>query len=341
MKVTSLFKTQLLPLIGACALILAASTGCNKDKKSEVAVAASGEAPAGSASGAAPSGPCETYAAKVCAKVGDTNAACKTLKEASELMSPATCEAASTDIEVTFKKVADQRSSCEELVTALCSEIGKETETCKMVTEQTKQFPPAQCKQMLTNKDKIVVELKQREAANQPLTAELQAKIAASDAPSFGPADAKVTLVEFSDFECPYCVRAASVVTDIKKNYADKVRFVFRQFPLGFHKDAHGAAQAALAANAEGKFWEFHDKLFANQKAIDTASLEKYAKELGLKKVTSALSDKTYAAQVDADMKLGAEVGVQGTPTLFINGKRVANPTDFAAVKTEIDALLK
>lgn len=337
----SLSKTHLLPALGACALLLAATASCNKkDKNADATASNASGSPAASASGAAPSGPCEAYAAKVCAKVGEENSACKTLKEASELMSPATCEAATTDLEVTFKKVQEQRSSCDELVTKLCGEIGKDTETCKMVTTQTKQFPPAQCKQMLGQADKIVAELKQREMANQPLSAELQAKIAAPDAPSFGPADAKVTLVEFSDFECPYCTRAAEVVTEIKKNYGDKVRFVFRQFPLSFHQNAHGAAQASLAAHSEGKFWEFHDKLFQNQKALDTTSLEKYAKELGLKKVSNALSEKTYAAQVDADMKLGSEVAVQGTPTLFINGKRVANPTDFAAVKAEIDKLL-
>ena len=126
------------------------------------------------------------------------------------------------------------------------------------------------------------------------------------------------------------------------EKYGDKVRFVFRQFPLPFHGDARLAAQAALAAHQQGKFWEFHDLLFANQKALTRPSLMDYAKQVNLDvpQLEKALADKSLEAQVDADVKLGDEVNVSGTPTVFINGKRVANPTEFEPVAKLIDAAL-
>jgi protein-disulfide isomerase len=195
---------------------------------------------------------------------------------------------------------------------------------------------------MLAHVDEIVADLKQQEKANQPLSSEQMAALAAGDVPGFGPKDAKVTIVEFSDFECPFCSRAAAVASQIKEKYGDKVRFVFRQFPLSFHKAADGAAQASLAAHSQGKFWEFHDQLFQNQKQLDRQSLEGYAKAVGLNvdKFKQELDSKQHAERVEADVKMGNEVAVQGTPTMFINGKRVANPTDFDAVAKDIDAAL-
>jgi protein-disulfide isomerase len=171
----------------------------------------------------------------------------------------------------------------------------------------------------------------------------MQAKLAAVEDGVFGPADAKVTVIEFSDFECPYCSKAAETVTQLKGKYADKVRFVFRHFPLSFHPNAHVASQAVLAASEQGKFWELHDLLFQNQKALDRASLEGYAKKIGLKAdvFTAALDSKKHAERVEADMKLGNEVGVNGTPTMFVNGERVANPTDFGSVSALIDKALE
>jgi protein-disulfide isomerase len=178
---------------------------------------------------------------------------------------------------------------------------------------------------------------------NKPLSKELQATIAKDDAPSFGPDNAKVTIVEFSDFQCPYCSRAADVASKVREKYGDRVRFVFRQYPLPFHPNARGAAEAALAAHAQGKFWEFHDRLFENQQALDREALEKHAKDSGLNvgKFRQALEDKAFAKTVDSDMKLGEKVTVQGTPTMFLNGARVADPTNFDAVSKMIDEALK
>ena len=114
---------------------------------------------------------------------------------------------------------------------------------------------------------------------------------------------------------------------------------MFRQFPLNFHPNAKTAAEASLAANAQGKFWEFHDAMFANQQALDRASLEKYAEKAGLDvaRFKKELDEGKWSAQVEADMKLAEDIGVSGTPTMLVGTKRVPNPTDPAAVMKLVD----
>jgi protein-disulfide isomerase len=297
----------------------------------------------GSASASASvAGPCAPFVKKVCAGAGETSQTCQQVKGTTELLSANACKAVNRDADFAVKKLEEKRKDCDTLVSKLCAELGKTTDTCKMVETQTKTFPPERCSSMLARYKDVLGELKRMEEAKKPLDPAKQALIAAADAPAFGPASARVTIVEFSDFQCPYCSRAASAVKQIKEKYGDKVRFVFRQFPLSFHQNAHLAAEAALAANAQNKFWEYHDKLFANQNALDRASLEKYAKEVGLKpaEFKKALDDKQFAAKADADMKLGQDVAVQGTPTMFLNGKRVDNPTDFTGISKLIDEAL-
>jgi protein-disulfide isomerase len=133
------------------------------------------------------------------------------------------------------------------------------------------------------------------------------------------------------------------VVHQIKEKYGDRVRFTFRQFPLPMHPNAHAAAEAALAANTQGKFWEFHDRLFKNQNQLDRAGLEEHAKQTGLNLATfkKSLDDHKFAPAVDTDVKLGEQVQVQGTPSMFINGARVQNPASFEAVQEMIEAALK
>jgi protein-disulfide isomerase len=159
------------------------------------------------------------------------------------------------------------------------------------------------------------------------------------DAPVKGPASAPVTVVAWSDFQCPFCGRAAPTMKQIEDAYKGKVRIAFKQYPLPFHDKAHLAAEAALAANEQGKFWQMHDKLFANQQALDRASLEKYAEELGLDmaKFKAALDSGKFKDKVDAEDKEGAGVGVTGTPTFFINGTRLVGAQPFDAFKNVID----
>ncbi|NTX07986.1 thioredoxin domain-containing protein [Myxococcus sp. CA040A] len=160
-----------------------------------------------------------------------------------------------------------------------------------------------------------------------------------ADAAAFGPATAKVTIVEWSDFECPFCSRAGPTLAQIKKDYPKDVRVVFRHQPLPFHANAKLAAEASEAANEQGRFWEFHDKLFANQKALDRASLEKYAQELGLNvaKFKAALDSGKYKAKVEADSAAGTAVGASGTPTFFVNGRELVGAQPFDAFKRLID----
>jgi protein-disulfide isomerase len=286
---------------------------------------------------------CADYNTRVCKEAGEESPTCASVKATTELMPPEACAAALAKVDVAVKKLGEKKKQCVTLTTKLCTDLGETTQSCEMVKRETKNFPPERCDMMMQHYAEVLADLKKQEEKNKPLTAEKIAKIAAGDAPAFGPTDAKVTIVEFSDFQCPFCSRAATAAHQVKEKYSDKVRFVFRQFPLSFHQNAHVAAEASLAANAQGKFWEFHDKLFANQNALDRESLEKFAKEAGLNVDTfkKALDAKTYAATVDAELKLGEEVAVEGTPTMFLNGARVANPTDFAAISKQIDDALK
>jgi protein-disulfide isomerase len=285
---------------------------------------------------------CETLSSKLCERTGDQTMTCVSARTALSLLSDAACGLALEDFSVTEQKLAGRGKKCAELVEKLCEGVGKETETCQRVLVEGKNIEPEQCVMMLANIDDIVADLKNQEAANQPLTREQQALIAAPDAPAFGPVDAKVTVVAFSDFECPYCSHTASVAKQVRDKYVDTVRFVFRHFPLAFHQHARGAAQAAQAAHSQGKFWEFHDKIFANQAHLDRSTLEGYAQELGLDmtEFKAELDSKQHESRVESDVNMGGQVAVQGTPTMFVNGKRVDNPTDFAEVAGAIDAAL-
>ncbi len=152
--------------------------------------------------------------------------------------------------------------------------------------------------------------------------------------PSWGPTDAKVIVVEFSDFQCPYCGRfATQTYPQIKQTYGDKILFVFRNFPLTqLHANAQKAAEAGECANEQGKFWEFQDKLFANQSALDVPSLKNYASQLGLNTDTfnQCLDSDKYTAEVQKDLQDGTTYGVQGTPSFFINGLLVEGALPFA-----------
>src|SRR5688572_5585442 len=146
--------------------------------------------------------------------------------------------------------------------------------------------------------------------------------ISVDDDPSRGPANAPVTIVEFTDFQCPACAAMHSVIEEVLKSYGDKVRFVVRDFPLNRHEHARKAAEAANAAHAQGKFFEYAALLFKRQQALDVASLKKYASELGLDRARfdAALDRGIYSAEVKRDIQDGEMYGVGVTPTIFVNG---------------------
>src|SRR5262249_39714286 len=144
------------------------------------------------------------------------------------------------------------------------------------------------------------------------------------EAPSRGRKQAPVTVVEFSDFQCPFCRRAADLIAEVRARYGAEVRVVFRNFPLPYHNSAHLAAEASLAAHEQGKFWEMHDQLFAHQTTLDRAAIDGFARELGLDlaRFDAALDHGKFAAAVNADLLAGGPF-VEGTPTLFVNGRKL------------------
>ncbi len=159
-----------------------------------------------------------------------------------------------------------------------------------------------------------------------------------------GDRNALITIVEFSDFECPFCGRFyEQTYPDIKSKYIDtgKVKYVFRDFPLAFHKDAKNAAMASECAGDQGdnKYWEYHDLLFDNQKALDIDNLKQYAKDLNLNtyNFNECLDGEKFADEVEKDMKDGQSYGVNGTPAFFINGRLLSGAQPFSAFETVIE----
>jgi protein-disulfide isomerase len=180
-------------------------------------------------------------------------------------------------------------------------------------------------------------------AAAAPAAPSAPVKIELGTSPVKGPNNAKVTLVAFSDFQCPFCSRAVPTMKQVEDTYKGKIRIAFKQLPLPFHDKAGLAAEASLAAHEQGKFWEYHDKLFANQQALDRPALEKYAEEVGLNmtKFKTTLDAHKFKKQVEDETKLGNSIGATGTPTFFINGKPLVGAQPFDKFKEMIDAELK
>jgi protein-disulfide isomerase len=170
-------------------------------------------------------------------------------------------------------------------------------------------------------------------------------EIPVEKAPSFGPKDAEVTIVEYSDFECPYCAKAASTMAELKKKYGNKVRFVFKHFPLRFHPNAKPASLAAECAQDQNKFWAFHDKLFENQDSLSKDTYMTIAKNLKLDmdKFKTCFEEEKHMDKVEADL---AEVEsknlpVSSTPTFFVNGIKLAGAQPAAQFIEYIDQELE
>jgi predicted DsbA family dithiol-disulfide isomerase len=157
------------------------------------------------------------------------------------------------------------------------------------------------------------------------------------------PATAAVTIIQFSEFQCPYCSKVLPTMDKIQETYGDKVAIVFRDYPLPMHKEAPKASQAGHCANEQGKFWDMHDLLFQNQRALQIDKLRGYATQIGLDqaKFDECLDSDRHAATVEADTKAGAAVGVRGTPAFFVNGQFLNGAQPFENFQKLIDAELK
>jgi protein-disulfide isomerase len=205
-----------------------------------------------------------------------------------------------------------------------------------------------------TKADHVYVELSQENAKAAPppakddpgkgpdADAKTVYKVPVDGAPALGKSDAPVTIVAFSDFQCPFCKRAEDTIKQVRDTYGDKVRIVWRDAPLPFHPRARPAAQLAREARAESgdaAFWKAHDAIFASQPKLEDSDLTQIASDLKLdsKKVTGALAAGAFDKDFASDQAIGQSFGVSGTPSFFINGRRLVGAQPLEAFKTIID----
>jgi protein-disulfide isomerase len=179
--------------------------------------------------------------------------------------------------------------------------------------------------------------------AHRPKLLEAPVTIAVDGAPVRGPADARITLVEFSDFECPFCSAAVKQVDIVMAAYPNDIKLIYKQFPLSMHPHAELSAEASLAAREQGKFWEMYEVLFKNFRQLSRANILAWAKELGLNvdKFKVDLDSGKYKKEVEKDLADGEAAGVYGTPAFYINGKQYNGEVSLAALKPILAAELK
>jgi len=163
-------------------------------------------------------------------------------------------------------------------------------------------------------------------------------EIKLNGAPVRGPEDAKITIVEFSDFQCPFCGRVSPTLDQVMKEYGDDVRIAFKNLPLAFHAKAPAAHAAAMAAGRQGKFWEMHDKIFENQKVMSPEKYDEWAQELGLDvaKFKKDAASAEVKKEIEADKQQAASLGVSGTPSFFVNGRFMSGAQPYSAFKAAI-----
>lgn len=208
----------------------------------------------------------------------------------------------------------------------------------------SKKLAAAVVKEVAAGKTEVAIRADLKKVASEPPPVlDDPVKLNIVGDPVRGPANARVTLVEFSDFQCPYCSKAVAVTKLLLKQFPNDVKLVFKQFPLEDHAQAQFGAEAALAAHAQGKFWEMHDLLYAGYPNLSRATVMGYAQKIGLdmKRFTSDVDTHKYKAQVDGEEQQGEDAGVAGTPTFFINGKKYNDVFDMASVVPLIQNELK
>jgi protein-disulfide isomerase len=166
--------------------------------------------------------------------------------------------------------------------------------------------------------------------------------IQVAGAPVRGNPSAPVTIVEYGDFECPYCLRSRPTLKQILDSYPQQVKLVYKHFPLSFHRRAMNAHKASLAAGEQGKFWEMHDAIFDSPKDLAPDTMRKHAEMLGLDlaKFDADYASERIAKKIADDQAEGRKALVRGTPAFFVNGKMISGAQPFDAFKREIDAAL-
>ncbi len=163
--------------------------------------------------------------------------------------------------------------------------------------------------------------------------------IAKADRPAKGPENAPIEMIEFSDFQCPYCESAFPTVNQVLNTYGDRIHFIYRHYPLAIHPRARPAAEASQCAAEQGKFWQFHDRLFGDQSRLSDEDFKQAAAQLGLDlaQFSACVDSQKYKAEIDVDIHAGDEAGVSGTPAFYINGRMLSGAQPFEAFKRIID----
>lgn len=163
-----------------------------------------------------------------------------------------------------------------------------------------------------------------------------------SGSPFQGPANAPVAVVVFSDFQCPYCARIGSIIDQVRAHFPKQVKVVYKQFPLSSHRYSLYAAKASIAADAQGKFWEFHDLLFKNYSQLNEQKIEAFREALKLDKFKfeKVMNAPETLEKINADRQEGQDADVRGTPTVFVNG-RMVRPANYEGIKNAVDEALK
>jgi protein-disulfide isomerase len=210
--------------------------------------------------------------------------------------------------------------------------------TMEQLAPQIKEFLAGQRTQQA--RAQLVEELKAKSSSVKVMLDPPRYTVATTAAdPVRGVASAPVTIIEFSDYQCPFCARVNPTLDLVRKTYGDKVKIVFKDFPLPNHPQAPKASEAAHCAGEQNKYWEMHDQMFANQRALNVPELKQYATALGMDaaKFNQCLDSGKHAALVASGLAQGEKMGVNSTPTLYINGRALIGAQPFEAFKQIID----
>jgi protein-disulfide isomerase len=210
--------------------------------------------------------------------------------------------------------------------------------TIEQLAPQIREFLASQRRQQA--RAQLVEELKAKGAGVKVMLDPPRYTVAtAAIDPVRGAASAPVTIIEFSDYQCPFCARVNPTLEQVRKTYGDKVKIIFKDFPLPNHPQAPKAAEAGHCAGEQGKYWEMHDQMFANQRALNVPELKQYATALGLDaaKFNQCLDSGKHAGLVASGTAQGEKMGVNSTPTLYVNGRPLIGAQPFEAFKQIID----
>lgn len=319
--------------------------------------ASTGTGPAASTSsdaGAAPApiaspverGPlCVAWRDRVCQALGDYHQGCRRVDEAANFLPDAACAEAMKAVDAQVAYFHALRKPCEDLVGKLCADLGPDAKaTCEQVRRKTGGFGNARCQMMLQDYATVLDEVRSLAGERRVLTAaDLQAQ-RGGGAPHIGPGDSPLAVIFYGDFECPFCAKMADVFRGLVQRWGKDVMFVYRNYPLKMHEHAQLAAEAAMAAHAQGKFWPYFDALYAKEGAPLTRDvLLDAAKEVGLDvaRFTAELDGHKWAQRVKEDRALGTAVGAHKTPSFLVGRRRIFGTATFESLSTAIEEELK